>query len=218
MLGFLKLCETEIRLDDGSINNHIKAGLQLTSMLGFLTNNNQNDEDLLPPPVRRLIFGEKTEEEDLKQLAGDFYDQLENLEEAHDERIMSCEIKVEGKQVKVELKKDRGSPSRGYGKSSDRRMKEESVTFTLDELLEQDREYIIDRIEEQPDESVAAPGHSATASVSKGSPSEDELIELDESNSDSGGDVSDSGHQSSVSNHGMDAGDDVKENVKDHLS
>lgn len=129
--------------------------------------NKQKDSEgkLLPPPVRRLVFGEKTEREELKMLLGDLYDQLERLEEAQSTKYHRVGIEIEGKNATITIQKDQGAAS-NYNTRS-RKTETRELQFTLDDLLKQDRNYLV--------ESEAAPTE-ATVGAEKGTPPTDEEI------------------------------------------
>lgn len=173
-------------------------------------------KNLLPPPVRRLVFGDKNEEEDLKQLVGDLYDQLENLEDAHDQSYAEVQISIEGKKIEVYLKKDRGA-SRS---TRSRKFKEETITFTLSELISQDRKYLLDQAEEKVDGVNAAPSHEVVreegAEDTVRDPSdvsEEELMELD---SEDSGSIDMSSPIESKSDDS--SSDSVKESILNHTN
>ena len=203
-------------------------------MLEILTQSGSDPE--LPPPVRRLVFGEKTEEKELQALVADFYDQLERLEETHGSHYEKLELEIDGsgrdrsQAANVKLKKKTGEkPSHrtgGYRKS--RKKKKDTNfdlldrSFTLTELMHTSRDYLVDRVEVDPEADVKLPRDSATVRVEKGeAPSEEELMEedaaggRDQDNQDNQ-DNQDIGSSSKNNEDG--GGSSVKENILDHTS
>lgn len=164
-----------------------------------------DEERQLPPPVRKLVLGQRTEEEDLKQVIGDFYDQIERLEEAQDEKYHEVNLKLEGKNIEVELKKDRGAARDG---SRQRKFKEESMQFTLRELLQQDRKYHTELREskEMPLKQEEEPNVSVDT-VDHGSPDMSEIIEEDTDESSDGLDI----------DSPIDSGSSKNQNLKDTI-
>lgn len=201
-------------------------------MLNFLTpgKDPENTEDnsdgkLLPPPVRRLVFGEKSEEEELKDLAGDFYDQLERMEEAHDSHYEKLELEIDGsgrdnsQAAEVKLKKKSGDKpvtrSGGFGRT--RKNKTDTNydlldrSFTLTELMNSDRNYLVERGETETDTREEEGMHSTTVEVEKGdAPSTSEL--MDEDTPDS----SDAEFESPLKSSSDEDDSSVKENILDH--
>lgn len=196
-------------------------------MFNFLKNNEDESSNLLPPPVRRLVFGEKKEEEELKNLVSDFYDQLERLEEAHDSHYEKLELEVDGsgrdseEVAKVKLKKKSGEKpttrSGGFGRT--RKNKKDTNydlldrSFTLTELMNDNRKYLIDTVEQDIEDHEGIPQHSTTIEVEEGgTPDRDELAEMDEKPD------SQANFESPLKGSSDDSSSDMKENILDHTS
>lgn len=182
---------------------------------------------MLPSPVRRLVFGEKSEEEELKALIGDFYDQLERMEEAHNSHYEKLELEIDGggrdngQAAEVKLKKKSGDKpvvrSGGYGRT--RKGKEDTNydllnrCFTLTELMNSDRNYLVERGEAETDTREEEGMHPTTVEVGKGeAPSTSELMDEDTPD-DSGMDV-----ESPIKSGNEDSSSTAKENILDHVS
>lgn len=193
-------------------------------MFDFLKSNDGEDSNLLPPPVRRLVFGEKSEEEELKALIGDFCDQVERLEEAHDSHYEKLELVIDGsgrqnsQYAEIKLKKKTGekpTTTTGGYRSSTMRKKDTNYnlinrSFGLTELMQMNRNYLIDRVKTDPDNRVEVPGHSTTVEVVEGEvPDRDDLAGMDEKSDDQ----NDNGFESPLSGEGS---SDMKENILDH--
>ena len=185
-------------------------------MFDFLKSD--NSENLLPPPVRRLVFGEKTEEEELKDLVGDFYDQLERMEEAHDSHYERMELVVDGsgrdQVVNVKLKKKRKQDARRMTRNSDdSNYNLIDRSFTLTELMNTDRNYLTNRVEQETEPRENDSTHSTTVEVREGeAPSTSELMEEDTPD-DSG-----SGFESPLESSSDESDSSVKESILDHTN
>jgi len=158
------------------------------------TQNQKTNPNGLPAPVRKLVLGERSEEHDLKQILGELYDQLERMEGVHESTYEQIEISMDTSEaprnqtIDLKLKKQVGEkPSRSTGGYRNSRSKKQDTnynlidrSFPLSELLDYDRSYHVDRVEE---ENVVRENDSQknvnVEAVDGGSPDMSKLVEED---------------------------------------
>ena len=114
----------------------------------------------------------------------DFYDMIERLENQHSESYAEVNLQLEGKNIEVELVKDRGATADRSTRTTKRKFKEEKMSFTLRELLDKDRKYH----SEVSQDNLQMRAEEGDPSVKvetrdEGSPSMDEIVEEDTANS-----------------------------------